>query len=67
MLVDNARCVLLQKRCGFAGGFNNIRLSLNIQSSGGIFQSKAPSSEILVLKQISGAPHQSKAPSSELK
>ena len=37
MLVDKARCVLLQKRCGFGGGgLNNIRLSPNIQSSRGI-------------------------------
>ena len=41
MLVDSARCVLLQKRCGFGGGgFNNIRRSLNIQGSGGIFCSR---------------------------
>ena len=39
MLGDNVRCVLLQKRCGVGGGVgvNNVRLSPNIQSSGGIF------------------------------
>ena len=32
-------CVLLQKRCGLGGGgvIDNVRLSPNIQSSGGIF------------------------------
>ena len=39
MLGDNVRCVLLHRRCGLGGGggFNNVRLSPNIQSSGGIF------------------------------